>query len=126
MWRQSCRPVVEAGQARLVDDDFALDDEIWLSPSAGHTPGHVCVNLGSNGAQAIFTGDVMHHAVQCLEPDWSTRFCWDPVASARTRHRVLGEVADSDVVVVPAHFPGVTAGRVASSGDGFRFNFLED
>ena len=126
VWTQSCLPVVEAGQARLVDDDFALDDEIWLSPSAGHTPGHVCVNARSNGARAIFTGDLMHHAVQCLEPDWSTRFCWDPAASARTRRGVLGALADSDTIVVPAHFPGPTAGRVASSGDGFRFKFLKD
>ncbi len=119
-------PVVEAGQARLVEDDFALDDNIWLTPSAGHTPGHVCVNARSNGARAIYTGDLMHHAIQCLEPDWSTRFCWDPVASAQTRRRVLGALADSDIVVVPAHFPGPTAGRVASSGDAFRFKFLEN
>ena len=125
VWTQSCLPVVEAGQARLVDDDFALDDNIWLTPSAGHSPGHVCVNASSNGARAIFTGDLMHHAVQCLEPDWSTRFCWDPAASARSRRRVLDEVAEIDVLVVPAHFPGATAGHVVPAGDGFRFKFLE-
>ena len=125
VWTQSCQPVVEAGQAQFVDDDFALDDEIWLTPSTGHTPGHVCVNAQSNGARAIFTGDVMHHMVQCLEPDWSTSFCWDPVASARTRRRTLNEVADSDITVVPAHFPGTTAGHVVASGSAFRFIFLD-
>jgi glyoxylase-like metal-dependent hydrolase (beta-lactamase superfamily II) len=126
VWRESCLPVLEAGQARLVDDDYALDDEVWLTSSAGHTPGHVCVNLRSNGARAMFTGDLMHHAVQCLEPSWSTCFCHDPAASARTRRRVLEEVADTDVVVVPAHFPGPTAGHVRPAGDGFRFRFLAD
>ena len=124
VWRQSCLPVVEAGQARLVADDDALDDTVWLTPSAGHSPGHVCVNLHSKGQRAIFTGDVMHHAVQCLEPDWSTRFCWDPQASARTRRGLLEAVADSDVLVVPAHFPGSTAGHVRPAGDGFRFHFV--
>lgn len=126
VWTESCLPIVEAGQARLVDDDYALDDEIWLTPSPGHTPGHVCVNLRSNGQRAIFTGDLMHHAVQCLEPDWSTCFCYDPVASAGTRRRVLEDVADTDVVVVPAHFPGSTAGHVGVAGGGFRFSFLEN
>ena len=126
VWRQSCLPVVEAGQARLVADDYALDDTVWLTPSAGHAPGHVCVNLRSKGQQAIFTGDVMHHAVQCLEPDWSTCFCWDPRASARTRRRILEGAADSDVLVVPAHFPDSTAGHVRSAGDGFRFHFLDN
>jgi len=126
VWTQSCLPIVEAGQARLVDDDYALDDEVWLTPSPGHTPGHVCVNLRSDGQRAIFTGDLMHHAVQCLEPDWSTCFCYDPVASACTRRRVLEDVADTDVVVVPAHFPGSTAGHVGVAGSGFRFSFLEN
>jgi glyoxylase-like metal-dependent hydrolase (beta-lactamase superfamily II) len=124
VWRESCLPVLEAGQARLVDDDFALDDQVWLTPSAGHSPGHVCVNLRSNGARALFTGDMMHHAVQCLEPGWSTVFCSDRAAAARTRRRVLQEVADSDVLVVPAHFPGATAGHVVGAGEGFRFRFL--
>ena len=126
VWSESCRPVVEAGQAQLVDDDYALDDTVWLTASAGHTPGHVCVNVASKGSRAIFTGDMMHHAVQCLEPDWSTVFCWDRAASAATRRRVLGEVADSATLVVPAHFPGSTAGHVRPDGDGFRFEFLED
>jgi glyoxylase-like metal-dependent hydrolase (beta-lactamase superfamily II) len=126
VWRQSCRPVLEAGQARLVDDDYALDDMIRLSPSAGHSPGHVCVNLESRGQRAIFTGDLMHHAVQCREPDWSTVFCWDPEAAAASRRRILGAVADTDITVVPAHFPGATAGRVRPDGDGFRFEFFEE
>ncbi len=126
VWTESCLPVVEAGQARLVDDDYALDDEIWLTPTPGHTPGHVCVNVRSNGERAIFTGDTMHHAVQCLEPDWSTCFCYDPAASARTRRRVLEDVADMDVLVVPAHFPGSTAGHIGADYSGFRFSFLED
>jgi glyoxylase-like metal-dependent hydrolase (beta-lactamase superfamily II) len=123
-WQESCLPVVEAGQARLVDDDYALDDNVRLSPSAGHSPGHVCVNIESKGQRAIFTGDMMHHPVQCSEPAWCTVFCHDPAAAAASRRRVLGAVADTDITVVPAHFPGVTAGRVRPDGDGFRFEFL--
>ena len=32
-WAESVSPVIEAGQARLVDTDFALDDEVWLEPT---------------------------------------------------------------------------------------------
>ena len=31
----------EAGQAVLVETNFALDDEVWLEPTPDHTPGHV-------------------------------------------------------------------------------------
>lgn len=121
----SCRPVVEAGQAVLVDGDFVLEAGIWLTPAFGHSPGHVCVNLSSGGSHAIFTGDMMHHPLQCREPDWSTCFCFDPDEAARTRRRILGEVADSGVVVIPAHFPGQTAGYVAGDGDAWRWSFME-
>ena len=123
VWRDSCLPIVEAGQALLVDDDYALDDEIWLTPTPGHSPGHVCVNVKSGDARAIFTGDLMHHPVQCLEPDWSTCFCYDPVAAAAARRVLLEQAVDDNLLVVPAHFPGSTAGRVVRDAAGFRFRF---
>jgi len=123
VWSDSCLPIVEAGQALLVDDDFALDDQFWLTP--GHSPGHVCVNVNSAGKRGMFTGDLLHHALQCIEPDWSSCFCYDAEESARTRREVLEAVAGTDTVIIPAHFPGVTAGRVYESGENFRFRFID-
>ena len=123
VWRMNCLPVVEAGQALLVDDDFALDDTIMLSPTPGHSPCHCCVNIRSGGQRASVTGDLMHHVLQCREPNWSTIFCADPAMAARSRRRFLGEVADTDVLILPVHFPSPTAGRVEGDGERFRFRF---
>ena len=123
VWRFNCEPVVAAGQALLVDDDFALDDTITLTPTPGHSPCHCCVNIRSRGQRAVVTGDLMHHALQCREPDWSTVFDWDPKEAARSRRRFLGEVAGTGVVVMPVHFPHPTAGRVEADGDRFRYVF---
>ena len=49
VWGFNCEPVVAAGQALLVDDDFALDDTFWLTPTPGHSPCHCCVNIRSRG-----------------------------------------------------------------------------
>ena len=124
VWRDSCLPVVEAGQALLVEDDFALDDSIWLTPTPGHSPGHVCVNLQSNGRRALFTGDLMHHALQCREPGWHSCFCWDAEMSNQSRRGILESVTDTDTLVVPCHFPGPTAGHVVSDGDRFDYRFM--
>ena len=67
-WSYNCRPIVEAGQALLVDDTFQLDDNFTLVPTPGHSPRHCCVVIRSQGQQAIVTGDLMHHALQCREP----------------------------------------------------------
>ena len=68
----------------------------------------------------------MHHALQCVEPDWSSCFCWDANQSALTRRKLLATIADTDTLVIPAHFPSPTAGRVITKGDAYQFKFLKD
>jgi len=123
VWRMNCEPVVAAGQALLVDDDFALDDTVWITPTPGHSPCHCCVNIRSGGEHAVVTGDLIHHVLQCREPDWSTVFDWDPALAAQSRRRFLGEVADTATLILPVHFPAPTAGRVEADGDRFRYRF---
>ena len=58
-------------------------------------------DVGHRHQHAVVTGDLMHHALQVWEPDWSTIFCWDPVLAAQTRRKFLGSVADTATVVLP-------------------------
>lgn len=124
VFRMNCEPVVAAGQALLVDDDFQLDDCLTLEPTPGHSPCHCCLHVRSGGQHAVITGDLMHHALQVHEPSWSTIFCWDPKAAAESRTRFLGKVADKDVKVLPIHFPHPTTGRVESNGQRFRWRYV--
>ncbi|MFL5215629.1 MAG: MBL fold metallo-hydrolase, partial [Microvirga sp.] len=124
VWRFNCEPVVEAGQALLVDDDFALDDTVWLSPTPGHSPCHCCVNIRSGGERAVVTGDLFHHALQCREPQWSTIFDWDPEQAIASRRKFFGEVAGTGLLLLPIHFPAPTAGRLEADGERFRYSFV--
>jgi glyoxylase-like metal-dependent hydrolase (beta-lactamase superfamily II) len=119
----SILPVVEAGQMELVDTAFAFNDEVWLDPTPGHTPGHVCVHNRSRGAECVMSGDLMHHAIQCAEPDWSSCFCVDLAHSARTRRAFLARYEGTPTTILPAHFPTPTAGTIARHGDAWRFRF---
>jgi glyoxylase-like metal-dependent hydrolase (beta-lactamase superfamily II) len=76
------------------------------------------------GRECVMSGDLMHHAVQCPEPDWSSCFCVDPEHARRTRRAFLEQYADSAVVILPAHFPTPTAGRVQRSGLAWHFEFV--
>jgi glyoxylase-like metal-dependent hydrolase (beta-lactamase superfamily II) len=124
VWRYNCEPVVAAGQALLVDDDFQLDDTLWLTPTPGHAPCHCCVNISSGGQRAVITGDLMHHALQCREPDWSTIFDWDRAEAAKSRRRFLGDVAGTATIILPIHFPSPTMGRIEADGDRFHYRFM--
>ncbi len=124
VWKMNCEPIVEAGQALLIDESYSLDDTFYLSMSPGHTPHHCCVHIRSKGQEAIVLGDMMHHALQCREPDWSTGFCSDPVQAAKTRWRFLSEYADTPSLMLPIHFPHPTTGRIEADGARFRYRFV--
>jgi glyoxylase-like metal-dependent hydrolase (beta-lactamase superfamily II) len=117
---------IDAGVVRglLVDDDYELDDTVWLTPTPGHSPCHCCVNIRSGGQRAVVTGDLMHHALQVREPDWFTIFDWDPVQGVQSRRRFLAEIAGTGAFVLPVHFPHPTAGLVEADRDRFRFDFV--
>ena len=126
VWLFNCEPVVAAGQALLVDDDFELDDTLWLTPTPGHSPCHCCVNIFSRGQRAVVTGDMMHHVIQCREPDWSPRVDWDGKQAAVSRRKFLSSVADTDTLILPIHFPTPTLGLVTADGDRFDYRFKRD
>jgi glyoxylase-like metal-dependent hydrolase (beta-lactamase superfamily II) len=117
----SVRPVLEAGLADFVASDHRITPEIWLEPTPGHTPGHVSVRIASGGAEAVITGDLMHHPVQCAQPGWAARFDVDPQAARRTRRAFLERCAGRPVLVLGTHFAAPTGGRVVRDGKVFRF-----
>ena len=122
-YEDSLLPVMDSGQAELVATDYAFDDNVWIEPWPGHTPGHVCVVVRSQHASVVLSGDIMHTALQCAEPHLNSCFCVDADTARATRRRFLETFADSPVMVIPAHFPTPTAGWIRSDGGLFRFDF---
>ena len=110
----------------LLNDLLDIDDWVQLEPSTGHTPGHICIHISSGQSHAVMSGDLMHHPLQCAEPDWSSCFCVDPSLSAITLRNFLESYADTSTLVMPAHFPTPGAGQIISFDDTWRFNFDND
>ncbi len=126
VYEDSVLPIVEAGQAIIVEDTHQIDDGMWLEPAPGHTPGHVMLNLKSGEETALMSGDVIHHPLQLIRPDWSSRACEDPHLSAVSRTKMLESVADTNTLLCPAHFGSPTMGHVISHAtDGFRYRLIE-
>jgi hypothetical protein len=72
------------------------------------------------------SGDLMHHPLQCAEPDWNSCFCVDPVTSATTRREFLATHAETPTLVMPAHFPNSGAGRIIEADEGWQFKFSDE
>lgn len=108
----SVRPILEAGLADLVESDHRITPEVFLEPTPGHTPGHCSVRIRSNGLDAVITGDLMHHPVQCAEPSWASNFDVDPEAARATRKTFLERYKDGKTLVLGAHFAAPTAVKI--------------
>ena len=116
----SVKPIFDAGLADLVEMDHKLSPEVRLTPSPGHTPGHVSVVIESRGQTALITGDAMHHPCQMAHPEWCPGVDVDKTLSPKTRRAMLEGVVDSSTLLIGTHFSGPTAGHVVRDGNGYR------
>jgi glyoxylase-like metal-dependent hydrolase (beta-lactamase superfamily II) len=114
----SVAPIFDAGLVQLVELDHVISPEIRLTPSTGHTPGHVSVMIESEGERAVIIGDMSHHPCQLAHPDWVFGDD-DPEAAVLTRSRLFAEWADQRVLLIGTHYPDPTAGYVVRDGDAF-------
>ena len=118
----SVQPVLDAGLATFVPLDHVISPNVRLTPTTGHTPGHVSVVIESQGQKAVITGDMTHHPCQLAHPDWSPSFDSDPKAAAVTRQKMFAEWADQPILVIGTHYAAPTAGHVVRDGAAFRLN----
>jgi hypothetical protein len=61
----------------------------------------------------------MHRTVQVAEPQWSSRFCYDPAQARLTRRAFVERHADSGTMILAGHFPH--PGFIVKEGGGYRF-----
>jgi glyoxylase-like metal-dependent hydrolase (beta-lactamase superfamily II) len=120
-YEDSVLPVIAAGKAELVGNDFAVDDTFTIVPSPGHSPGHFCVEVRAGGRRAVVSGDVVHHPIQMAHPEWNSRFCLDQAQARDTRKRFVEAHADTGTTILAAHFASPTAGRIMSDGPRCKF-----
>jgi glyoxylase-like metal-dependent hydrolase (beta-lactamase superfamily II) len=126
-FHDSVLPVVAAGQAELIETDHViereLDEGIWMEGAPGHTPGSVVIHAQNGHGHALFAGDVIHHPIQMAWPSLHVHGEYDTHMGMRTRRRVLESCADTDTLLLPAHFPSPTAARVVSTAEGLGLSF---
>jgi len=119
-FEDSVRPILDWGLADSVSGSLEIAAGVRLDPNPGHTPGCQTMTITSAGDSAMFVGDVLHHPLQILNPDWNSIFCEDAVQARATRRHVLGRAAAEQAILILAHFAGDHAVRIARTGDDFR------
>ena len=61
----------------------------------------------------------MHSPLQVPYPDVNSGFCADQAMARATRRRLLERAAETNALILPAHFGVPHCGRVRAEGDAF-------
>ncbi|RYC28750.1 MBL fold metallo-hydrolase [Lichenibacterium minor] len=125
MFVDSVVPVVEAGRVVFVGPHEAepLPGFTFL-PTPGHSLDHSSILLRSDGREALFAGDVLHHPDQVARPDLCSTFCERPDEARRSRLRMLDLAGDRALTWFSSHCADTSAGRIRRTVDGFAWSFV--
>ncbi len=105
---------------RTFEDEHEVAPGVVVQRTGGHTPGHSIVRVTAGNERLTFAGDALF-PVAFDHPDWQNGFEHDPEESTRVRVRLMREAAATGEVLVAAHLPFPSIGRVAVEGDAFRW-----
>lgn len=107
-----------------VDGGEVLNGIRFLS-TPGHSIDHAAISITSQGSEAIFGGDVMHHLLELYEPNLASVFCEFPEGARRSRRWLARRTAERNAVYFSSHFPSTSVGRITKRGENFGWEFVD-
>lgn len=101
--------------------DHKFTDEVEAVVTAGHTPGHMSLDIASGGQRAFVQGDLVVHHTLLRRPGWAPRFDFERDDARSLRDSELRRWADERLLIIANHFPPPGYGHVEQDGEGWRW-----
>lgn len=120
---RSVRPLESVAKLELVSGEYEVAPGIRIIPANGHTPGHQCVLVESDGETGVITGDLFHSVAQVTEQTWCPTFDWDTEMSTASRKSLLGRAHREGWVVFSGHlFVDKSIGRIVERDEQYAWS----
>jgi glyoxylase-like metal-dependent hydrolase (beta-lactamase superfamily II) len=103
----------------LLDGESEVVPGIRTIAAPGHTPGHVALEISSQGETFIDAVDTILHPITIERIDWYSAVDADPEKTIASRRSLLKRAAESGATVLSFHFPFPGLGRVIRNESGF-------
>ncbi|WP_102225454.1 MBL fold metallo-hydrolase [Acidimangrovimonas sediminis] len=124
-WAAAGNKLFDSNMKPLAEKTTFLEDGKDAAPgmtavlAPGHTPGHMAYHLESEGRSLMLIADTANHYVWSLAyPDWEVKFDADKAMAARTRHKLLGQLAADRTPFIGYHMPFPALGYVETASGG--------
>ena len=105
-------PLEDLGVLELMEGEHQLTGELSMLPTPGHTPGHMSINISSQGERGLVLGDVLHNTVQIENTDWVSRADIDPDTTRVTRRNLMDRLESEGIPVAAVHLAAPGFGRI--------------
>jgi glyoxylase-like metal-dependent hydrolase (beta-lactamase superfamily II) len=112
------QPLERAGLVKLLDGDEEVAPGVRIRHTNAHTPGHQAIYLESEGAKAVYLGDLMPTA-EHLKPAWCMGYDLFPYDVARWKEEILREAAEEERILIFDHDVRISMGRVRRADKGY-------
>ncbi|MFN6486122.1 MULTISPECIES: MBL fold metallo-hydrolase [unclassified Nostoc] len=117
---KTVEPYLAAGKLKPFSGETVILPGITSLPTPGHTPGHSCYHVESQGESVEFWGDMLHVAsVQLLHPAIAIIYDVDPDAAASQRVKQLANAEKTRCLVAGAHLPFPGLGHIRAEDQGY-------
>ena len=121
---ENFEPLAASGQLELVSGEAQLIPGVRFWATPGHTQDHASIAVTSEGETAIYTGDLVHHAVQVERPAWIAAFDILPLLSLESKRKLAERALRDRALLICVHNPYPGVGRLIER-DGRR-KFVEE
>ncbi len=121
--RENLPPI--QGQIDLFDRETEIVPGIRAVAASGHTPGHMVLEISSEGEQLLCISDAALHPIHLEQPEWHAAVDFDPKQVVATRRRLLDRAASRKALVLAFHFPFPGLGRAVQKGEGWQWQPIE-
>jgi glyoxylase-like metal-dependent hydrolase (beta-lactamase superfamily II) len=121
--RENLPPI--QGQVDLFDRETEIVPGIRAVAAPGHTPGHMALEISSEGEKLLCIADAVLHPIHLEHPEWHAAVDFDPKQVVATRRRLLDRAASRKALVLAFHFPFPGLGRAVQKGEKWQWQPIE-
>ena len=110
-----------AERIETIEQEADIVPGVRALAAAGHTPGHMALEINSGGDTLLVVSDAFAHAITVEHPEWNMVHDMLPDQTVATRHRLLRRAADEHALVAAFHLPFPGLGHIVAGDRGWRW-----